>query len=140
MRVLVLILALIGCGPGAGPYMAMSGANLAASATNPDLSARGRIAAECQMLEAAQAETRARGLTAWPDVLAGCPGHPATGTMSLRQMSDATRAANAATLPAAARPLGPRADLIFRRMITRGVPVPVAQAMTATPNFANATR
>lgn len=60
--------------------------------------------------------------------------------MTLRQMSDATRAANAATLPPAASALGPRADLIFRRMITRGVPVPVAEAMTTTPAFAAATQ
>lgn len=100
-----------------------------------------RIAAECRLLEAAQAETRARGLAAWPDVLAGCPGHPeARAAMSLPQMSAATRAANAATLPPAARALGGRADLVFRRMVTRGVPVPVAEAMTARPEFAAAVR
>lgn len=100
-----------------------------------------RIAAECRLLEVAQAETRARGLTTWPDVLAGCPGHPAARpAMSLAQMSAATRAANAAALPPAAGALGPRADLVFRRMITRGVPVPVAEGMTARPEFAAAVR
>lgn len=100
-----------------------------------------RIATECRLLEAAQAETRARGLAAWPDVLAGCPAHPeARAAMTLPQMSAATRAANAAALPAAARALGPRADPVFRRMITRGVPPAVAEAMTARPEFAAAVR
>jgi hypothetical protein len=124
MRALALALLLAACG--AGPSAPPAPVD--------------RIATECRLLEAAQIETRARGLTDWPDVLAGCPGHPATSAMTLRQMSEATRAANAATLPAAARPLGARADLIFRRMITRGVPPEVALAMTATPAFAAATR
>jgi len=98
-----------------------------------------RIAAECRLLEAAQAETRARGLQTWPDVLAGCPGHPqARPAMDLPQMSAATRAANAARLPPGTA--GPRADLVFRRMITRGVPVVVAEAMTTRPEFAAAIR
>lgn len=100
-----------------------------------------RIATECRLLQAATVETAARGLRVWPDVLEGCPDHPeARGAMTLRQMSDATRAANAARLPEGARPLGPRADLVFRRMITRGVPVAVAEAMTARPEFAAAAR
>jgi hypothetical protein len=124
MRVLALLLLLAACG--------------AAPPAPP--APMDRVAAECRLLQDAHDETRARGLTAWPDVLAGCPGQTAQPAMSLRQMSDATRAANAATLPAAARPLGPRADLIFRRMITRGVPLAVAEAMTATPAFAAAAR
>jgi hypothetical protein len=134
MRALVLPILLAACGGAVDPAPAPVPAPV--PATTP----LDRIATECRLLEAAQAETRARGLTAWPDVLAGCPGHPATSTVTLRQMSDATRAANAAALPAAARPLGPRADLIFRRMIARGVPQPVAEAMTVTPAFAAAAR
>lgn len=100
-----------------------------------------RIAAECRLLEAASAETAARGLRAWPDVLVGCPGHEGLrDAMSLSQMTEATRAANAARLPDGARTFGPRADLVFRRMITRGVPLAVAEAMTARPEFAAAAR
>ncbi len=93
------------------------------------------------MLERAQAETRARGLTDWPDVLVGCPGHEELReAMTLAQMSEATRTANATSAPPAVTALGPRADAMFRRMITRGVPVVVAVAMTATPEFAAAAR
>jgi len=100
-----------------------------------------RIAAECRMLERAQAETGARGLRAWPDVLVGCPGHEGAGNaMTLTQASDATRRANAARPPEAVRAMGERADMVFRRMITRGVPVVVAEAMVATPEFAAAIR
>ena len=131
MRALLLIPLLVACGA-APPATAPAPAPVPLS---------DRIAAECRLLEAAQAETRARGLRAWPDVLAGCPDHPeARSAMTLPQMSDATRAANAATLPAAARALGPRADLVYRRMITRGVPVPVAEAMILRPEFAAAAR
>lgn len=132
MRALALALLLAACSvPAVAPRPP--------PAATPDLPAR--VNAECRLLEAAQAETRARGLTAWPDVLAGCPDHPeARPAMSLRQMSDATRTANRAVLPPGARALGPRADLVFRRMITRGVPEPVAAAMTARPEFAAAVR
>jgi hypothetical protein len=100
-----------------------------------------RIAAECRMLEAAQTETAARGLRAWPDILVGCPGHEGTANaMTLAQASAATRAANAARPPEAVRAMGARADMVYRRMITRGVPVTVAEAMAATPEFAAAVR
>lgn len=101
----------------------------------------GRIATECRLLEAAQAESRARGLTAWPDVLAGCPGHAdLRPAMTLPQMTAATRAANAAVLPPAVRAMGARAGLVYRRMITRGVPESVAQTLAERPEFAAAAR
>lgn len=119
------------------PLLAACAAPVAAPPPPPG----NRIAAECRLLEAAQAETAARALRAWPDVLVGCPGHEgARDAMSLAQMTAATRAANAARLPDGARTLGPRADLVFRRMITRGVPVTVAEAMVARPEFAAASR
>jgi hypothetical protein len=100
-----------------------------------------RVAAECRLLERAQAETEARGLRAWPDVLVGCPGHEGLGNaMTLSQASGATRAANAARPPAAVRAMGARAETLFRRMITRGVPVAVAEAVAGTPEFAAAAR
>jgi hypothetical protein len=100
-----------------------------------------RIAAECRLLERAQAETTARGLRAWPDVLVGCPEHDGLGNaMTLAQASEATRRANAARPPEAVQARGARADMVYRRMITRGVPVGVAEAMAATPEFAAAVR
>lgn len=126
---LALVLLLAGCGaPAVAPAPAGGGGG-------------GRIATECRLLEAAQAETRARGLTAWPDVLVGCPGHAdLRPAMTLPQMTATTRTANAATLPPAVRAMGARAGLVYRRMITRGVPEAVAQAMVSAPEFAAAAR
>lgn len=101
--------------------------------------AAGRLAAECRLLERAQAETRARGLRAWPDVLVGCLGHEALrDAMSLPQMSAATRAANAAPLPAGVA--RGRGEMVYRRMITRGVPEPVARDLVTSAEFAAAVR
>lgn len=98
-----------------------------------------RVSAECRLLERAQEETRARGLRAWPDVLVGCPGHEALrNAMSLAQMSAATRAANAAPLPAGVA--RGRSEMIYRRMITRGVPEPVARDLATSVDFAAAVR
>ena len=104
-------------------------------------SATERMAAECRLLERAQEATAARGLRAWPDVLIGCPGHAeAENAMTLAQASEATRRANAAQLPEAVRAQGARAETVYRRMITRGVPVAVAESLAATPEFAEAAR
>ena len=131
--ILAVFLALAGCAmppggavaPGAGPV-----------ARPP---AEGRVAAECRLLERAQAETSARLLRVWPDVLVGCPGHEGLrDAMTLAQMSAATRAANAAQLPpGVARG---RAEMVYRRMITRGVPEAVARDMVASEEFAAAIR
>ncbi len=100
-----------------------------------------RIAAECRLLERAQSETEARGLRVWPDVLVGCPSHAGLGNaMTLAQASEATRAANAARPPETVRTMGARADMVYRRMITRGVPVAVAETMAGMPEFAAAAR
>jgi len=112
---------------------------LAACATTPPPPDRAaRMAAECRLLARAHAETAAGGLTAWPDILDGCPSHPdARSTMTMAQMSDATRAANALIPPPG---LSPRADQVLRRMITRGVPPQVALALLESPEFTAATR
>ncbi|MCC5999258.1 MAG: hypothetical protein JJU19_00130 [Pararhodobacter sp.] len=100
-----------------------------------------RIASECRLLERAQAETMARNLPSWPDVLAGCPGHESVvPAMTMAQASDATRRANRASLPEQVSGAGARAEIVYRRMITRGVPPAVAEAMTATAEFAAAIR
>ena len=112
---------------------------LAGCATTPPPPDRAaRIDAECRLLARAHAETAARGLTAWPDILDGCPAHPeARSIMTLSQMSAATRSANALPAPPG---LAPRADQVLRRMITRGVPPEVALALLQSPEFAAAAR
>ncbi len=129
MRIILTLLALapLACAPAAVPERPAPA------------DAAQRVATECVMLERAQAETEARGLRAWPDVLVGCPGHEGlVSAMSMAQASETTRRANAAALPEGLRGAGPRADQVYRRMITRGVPVAVAEAMAATPEFAAA--
>lgn len=93
------------------------------------------------MLERAATEAAQRGMAAPPDILLGCPGHEALrATMSMAQMSAATRTANAAEVPALVQAMGARADMVYRRMITRGVPEAVARDMAQTPEFAAAVR
>jgi len=98
-----------------------------------------QIARECRLLERASAEMAARGESPQPDILVGCPGHEGLrDAMSMAEMSAATRRANAARPPAMVQ--GVRADMVYRRMITRGVSLVVAEEMAATPEFAAAVR
>ena len=98
-----------------------------------------RIARECRVLEMAHGVMAARGESPAPDILVGCPGHEALrDAMSMAQMSAATRRANAAVPPARVRAMGGRADMVYRRMITRGVSPDVAARMAETPEFAAA--
>lgn len=120
----------------------LSGAVMLAGCTAGTLSPPGGTAtggglvAECRMLEAAQAATVARGQVALPDVLVGCPGHEALReTQTMRAQTAALRTANAAVLPSAVRAAGPRGELVYRRMITRGVPEPVAAGIAESGLF-----
>ncbi|HHX88763.1 MAG TPA: hypothetical protein GX700_03150 [Paracoccus sp.] len=98
-----------------------------------------RIARECRVLEMAHGEMATRGENPAPDILVGCPGHEALrDEMTMAQMSAATRRANAAVPPAQVGALGGRADMVYRRMITRGVSPAVAARMAGTPEFAAA--
>ncbi|MDP2086661.1 MAG: hypothetical protein Q8K20_15810 [Gemmobacter sp.] len=94
----------------------------------------GQILAECKVLEAAHAATRARLGSAPPDILVGCPGHEGLRDgMSLAAQSAALRAANAAPLPPAVAASGVQGARIYRRMITRGVPETVAATVAQGP-------
>lgn len=88
----------------------------------------GRRLAECQVLELAYAETKARGLLAPQDILVGCPGREGfRDEMPLKAQSAALRAANQSQLPAEVARSGVQAGIAYRRMITRGVPEAVAR-------------
>ncbi|KPQ04721.1 MAG: hypothetical protein HLUCCA12_16350 [Rhodobacteraceae bacterium HLUCCA12] len=129
LMVLVL-LASCGAPPGGGEHAADGRDGLHA-----------RIARECRLLERAHEAIAAQGAEAADDILLGCPGHEdLISSMSLSDMSAATRRANAAVLPDGLRDRGARAETVFRRMITRGVPVAVAEALVTTPEFAAALR
>lgn len=100
-----------------------------------------RIQGECRLLEAAHAAMAARGENPQPDILVGCPGHEGLrDAMTTAQMSAATRRANAAIPPARVQAMGGRADMVYRRMITRGVSPLVASEMAETLEFAQAVR
>jgi hypothetical protein len=100
----------------------------------PDPAAR--LAAECALLaEAAQR----MGPDARPGLLEGCPGTTARDTRPLPQQLASLRAAQAAPLPAGIAPQT-RADTVFRRLITRGVPVSIAISLSDDPRFQTAAR
>ncbi|MCL4674582.1 MAG: hypothetical protein KJZ59_00765 [Pararhodobacter sp.] len=94
-----------------------------------------RLAAECRLLEAAAARMEAphAGLRE------GCPGETARDTRPLPAQTASLRAANAAPLPPGID-AGTRAETVFRRMITRGVPVALAATLVQSDDFAAATR
>lgn len=95
-----------------------------------------RIAAECALLSRA---TAAMGAAAHDGLLEGCPGVAARDTRPLSQQTASLRAANAAPLPASITP-GTRADTVFRRMITRGVPPALATTLATSEEFTAATQ
>lgn len=104
----------------------------------PRVSVAQRVAAECRLLDQAAAQMAAQGRAAHDGLTEGCPGVSARDTRPLAQQTASLRAANAAALPASVA-AGSRAENVFRRMITRCVPVGIATALADSPEFAAAT-
>jgi hypothetical protein len=98
-----------------------------------------RVAAECAVLTLAAQRMAEAGNPAHDGLREGCPGVTAQDTRPLVRQTASLRAATAAVLPDGIAP-GSRADQVFRRMITRGVPVAIATALTQDPAFGAATR
>ncbi len=98
-----------------------------------------RIAAECALLGVAAQAMTASGTPAHDGLAEGCPGVTARDTRPLPRQMESLRAATAAGLPAGIAP-GSRAEAVFRRLLTRGVPPELAVRLTADPAFAAATR
>ena len=106
-----------------------------------------RIAAECRLLAlaaaqmgvqmAAQMDTQ--GTPAHDGLQEGCPGVTARDTRPLSRQTASLRAATAASLPATVA-AGTRAETVFRRMITRGVPPAIAATLVTHQEFTTATR
>lgn len=88
-----------------------------------------RIAAECRLL--ARAETQ---FAAHDGLREGCPGVTVRDARPLAQQVASLREATAAELPARVV-AGSHGEDAFRRMITRGVPVPVAVALVMDTEF-----
>ena len=93
-----------------------------------------RVAAECRVLSEAGAQMTAQGAPPHAGLREGCTGVAAVDARPLPAQTATLRAAMAAELPAGVRP-GSRAETVYRRLITRGVPVDVAAALTGTPDF-----
>jgi len=111
----------------------------AAPAVPPPPTGPARIAAECALLAQAASMMAAAGSPAHDGLSEGCPGTEARDTRPLSRQTASLREAGQAALPPAVTP-GTRAEAVFRRMITRGVPVSLAIRLTEDPLFAEAAR
>jgi len=98
-----------------------------------------RIAAECRLLALAAAQMDTQGTPAHDGLQEGCPGVTARDTRPLSRQTASLRAATAASLPATVA-AGTRAETVFRRMITRGVPPAIAATLVTHQEFTTATR
>lgn len=97
-----------------------------------------KITTVCALYERALTTTKAASLPAPLDIVIGCPGRTSLKSqMSRRERADAVRSALSAPLPVAARSsdIGRR---LYQRMISRGVPVEIAERMTTTSEFKRA--
>lgn len=112
----------------------LSGCGLSLPTSGPAQATRAdRIAAECALLaNAAQAMSAPHA-----GLLEGCPGVEARDTRPLRVQTASLRAAAQAELPANVE-AGSHGEVVFRRMITRGVPVPVAADLATSREFRQA--
>ncbi len=81
----------------------------------------------------------AAGSPAHDGLLEGCPGSTARDTRPLARQTASLREGGQAALPPGVAQ-GSRGEAVFRRMITRGVPVSLAIRLTADPLFAEAAR
>ena len=119
--------------------LALAACTAAAPPATPVPSPQDRVAAECALIDRAMIMLAANGTPAHAGMDEGCPGVTARDTRALPEQMDSLRAANEAALPAAMR-AGSRAETVYRRLITRGVPVSLALHLTSDPLFAAAAR
>lgn len=98
-----------------------------------------RIAAECALLLHARERLIATARPAPQDIVVGCAGFEAAkDEMPLKAQSAALRAANAATLPPEVQRLAPQGEVVYRRMISRGVPESLAAELAPSALFRTA--
>ena len=100
----------------------------------PEPSPAERLVAECALLTRAVDMMAAAGTPAAPGLREGCPDERRIDSRPLAQQTASLREANAVALPPGLIP-GTRAETVFRRMITRGVPVSLAIHLTSDPIF-----
>ena len=96
-------------------------------------------APECRLFELAYKVTNTQKGAAFSDILVGCPGYEDwTSEMSIRQNSIAFQKAQNAQKPRKIETGSAAEKFLFQRMITRGVPVDIAQSVVETRVFAKA--
>ncbi len=105
----------------------------------PEPSPAERLVAECALLTRAVDMMAAAGTPAAPGLREGCPDERGIDSRPLIRQTASLREAQSAALPPGLQP-GTRAETVFRRMITRGVPVSLAIHLTSDPIFAEAAR
>jgi len=110
-----------------------------APAPVPPPTPEARLEAECALLAHAAGMMSAAGMPPHDGLREGCPGETALDTRPLPRQTAALREANSTPLPAGLIP-GSRGEEVFRRMITRGVPVSLAAHLITEPVFAAAAR
>lgn len=105
----------------------------------PAVSPESRLVAECALLARAAEMMAAAGTPAQGALTEGCPGDTSRDTRPLARQTASLREAGAAPLPPGVI-AGTRAEAVFRRMITRGVPPSLALHLTSDPLYAEAVR
>ena len=96
-----------------------------------------RIAAECALLDHAAGMMSAAGQPPHAGLSEGCPGVAETDARPIEAQMASLRLANSARLPAGILP-DTRGEEVFRRMLTRGVPISLAEHLITSPQFATA--
>lgn len=105
----------------------------------PEPTAEERVAAECRLYDIAAQEMTTLEIAVPAGLREGCPGETVRDTRPLAEQTAALRIASGAGLPPGV-PAGDRAEVVFRRMITRGVPVEIAYLLAQEPAFREAAR
>ena len=103
----------------------------------PEPTAEDRIVAECALLDRAAAMMAAAGQPPHAGLSEGCPGIAETDARPVEAQMESLRLANSARLPVGLVP-GTRGEEVYRRMLTRGVPISLAEHLITSPQFAAA--
>ena len=129
MRALILAPALLS--------LALSACVSTATQTPREASPDERIAAECALLSHAAGMMAAAGQPPHAGLTEGCPGVAETDARPIEAQMASLRLANSARLPVGLV-AGTRGEEVHRRMLTRGVPISLAEHLITGPQFAAA--
>lgn len=103
----------------------------------PEPSVEQRIAAECVLLGRAATMMASAGQPPHVGLNEGCPGVTDVDARPIEDQMASLRLANSARLPVGLV-AGTRGEEVYRRMLTRGVPISLAEHLITSPQFAEA--